>query len=111
MVVVFGNLGLLFEEVDLIDILVEWYFVLGVVVSFGYFIKDCMNIFGVDFEGVVLILDLNNMIGGLFCEIDLNCFGGGIFNFEVILNVLGDLNIMGLCVDFICLGNDFDIII
>lgn len=106
--VALGNPGLLPEEVDSIDISAEWYFAPGAVVSLGYFTKDRTNIFGVDFEGAALIPDPNNTTGGLSRETDPNCPGGGIFNPEVIPNVLGDPNTMGLCVDFTRPGNDPD---
>jgi hypothetical protein len=41
-------------------------------------------------------------------ETDPTCPGGGIFNPEVIPNVLGDPNSQGLCVDFTRPGNDPD---
>ncbi|MEL7042274.1 MAG: TonB-dependent receptor [Pseudomonadota bacterium] len=106
--VALGNPGLLPEEVDSIDISAEWYFAPGAVVSLGYFTKDRTNIFGVDFEGAALIPDPNNTTGGLSRETDPNCPGGGIFNPEVIPNVLGDPNSQGLCVDFTRPGNDPD---
>ncbi len=106
--VALGNPGLLPEEVDSIDVSAEWYFAPGAVVSLGYFTKDRTNIFGVDFEGAALIPDPNNTTGGLSRETDPNCPGGGIFNPEVIPNVLGDPNSMGLCVDFTRPGNDPD---
>lgn len=106
--VALGNPGLLPEEVDSIDISAEWYFAPSAVVSLGYFTKDRTNIFGVDFEGAALIPDPNNTTGGLSRETDPNCPGGGIFNPEVIPNVLGDPNTQGLCVDFTRPGNDPD---
>lgn len=106
--VALGNPGLLPEEVDSIDISAEWYFAPSAVVSLGYFTKDRTNIFGVDFEGAALIEDPTNTTGGLSRETDPTCPGGGIFNPEVIPNVLGDPNTMGLCVDFTRPGNDPD---
>ncbi|MEL7110775.1 MAG: TonB-dependent receptor [Pseudomonadota bacterium] len=106
--VALGNPGLLPEEVDSIDVSAEWYFAPGAVVSLGYFTKDRTNIFGTDFEGAALIEDPNNTTGGLSRETDPTCPGGGIFNPEVIPNVLGDPNTMGLCVDFTRPGNDPD---
>ena len=106
--VALGNPGLLPEEVDSIDISAEWYFAPGAVVSLGYFTKDRTNIFGVDFEGAALIPDPSNTTGGLSRETDPACPGGGIFNPEVIPNVLGDPNSQGLCVDFTQPGNDPD---
>ena len=106
--VALGNPGLLPEEVDSIDISAEWYFAPAAVVSIGYFTKDRTNIFGTDFEGALLIEDPNNTTGGLSRETDPSCPGGGIFNPEVIPNVLGDPNSQGLCVDFTQPGNDPD---
>ena len=106
--VALGNPGLLPEEVDSIDVAAEWYFAPGAVVSLGYFTKDRTNIFGTDFEGAALIPDPNNTTGGLSRETDPNCPGGGIFNPEVIPNVLGDPDTQGLCVDFTRPGNDPD---
>lgn len=106
--VALGNPGLLPEEVDSIDVSAEWYFAPGAVVSLGYFTKDRTNIFGVDFEGAALIADPNNTTGGFSRETDPTCPGGGIFNPEVIPNVLGDPNSQGLCVDFTRPGNDPD---
>jgi|GEM_PF-117430 len=102
-----GNPGLLPEEVDSIDITAEWYFAPGAVVSLGYFTKDRTNIFGQDFEGAAL-LPSTTTPGGLERETDPTCPGGGIFNPEVIPNVLGDPTTMGLCVDFTQPGNDPD---
>lgn len=107
-VVALGNPGLLPEEVDSIDISAEWYFAPSSVVSIGYFTKDRTNIFGVDFDGAALLPDPNNTTGGLSRETDPNCPGGGIFNPTVIPNVLGDPNVLGLCVDATRPGNDPD---
>lgn len=107
-VVALGNPGLLPEEVDSIDISAEWYFAPSSVVSIGYFTKDRTNIFGVDFDGAVLLPDPNNTTGGLSRETDPNCPGGGIFNPTVIPNVLGDPDTLGLCVDATRPGNDPD---
>ncbi len=100
-----GNPGLEPEEVDSFDISFEWYFAPSAVVSVGYFTKDRTNIFGVDFEGALLISD-PNVTGGLARETDPTCPGGGIFNPEVVPNVLGDPNQLGLCVDVTRPGND-----
>ncbi len=106
--VALGNPGLLPEEVDSIDLALEWYFAPRAVVSVGYFTKDRTNIFGVDFEGAALLPDPTNTTGGLSRETDPSCPGGGIFNPQVIPNVLGDPNTLGLCVDFTQPGNDPD---
>ena len=107
-VVALGNPGLQPEEVDSIDIAAEWYFAPSSVVSIGYFTKDRSNIFGVDFDGALLLDDPTNPNGGLSRETDPNCPGGGIFNPTVIPNVLGDPNTLGLCVDATRPGNDPD---
>ncbi len=104
-VVALGNPGLEPEEVDSIDLAVEWYFADSAVVSLGYFEKDRTNIFGIDFEGAALFEDPNST-SGLSRETDPSCPGGGIFNPIVIPNVLGDPDTMGLCVDFTIPGND-----
>ena len=104
-VVALGNPGLEPEEVESLDLSVEWYFAPSSVVSIGYFKKDRTNIFGVDFEGALLIPEPNNP-GGLARETDPSCPGGGIYNPNVIPNVLGDPTTMGLCVDLTRPGND-----
>lgn len=100
-----GNPGLRPEEVDSIDVSVEWYFAPSAVVSIGYFTKDRTDIFGQDFEGALLIPDPSS-VSGFSRETDSSCPGGGIYNPEVIPNVLGDPNRPGLCVDFTRPGND-----
>ncbi len=100
-----GNPGLEPEEVDSLDISVEWYFADAAVVSLGYFTKDRTNIFGSRFEGALLVPD-PSVPGGLARETDPTCPGGGIFNPIVIPNILGDPNTMGLCVDFTQPAND-----
>ena len=106
-VVALGNPGLEPEEVDSLDLAVEWYFAPAAVASIGYFRKERTNIFGVDFEGAALIPDPSNSFG-LSRETDPSCPGGGIFNPDVVPNVLGDPNRLGLCVDFTIPGNDPD---
>ncbi len=98
-----GNPGLEPEEVTSIDVSAEWYFAPAALVSVGWFTKDRTNIFGSDFEGALLISD---GAGGFVRETDPTCPGGGIFNPDVIPNVLGDPNTTGLCVDFSRPGND-----
>jgi TonB-dependent receptor len=100
-----GNPGLEPEEVDSIDISVEWYFADSAVVSIGYFTKDRTNIFGQVFEGALLVPSTTTP-GGLERETDPNCPGGGIYNPTVVPNILGDPNTVGLCVDFTIPGND-----
>ncbi len=106
-VVALGNPGLEPEEVDSFDISFEWYFAPSSVVSIGYFTKDRTNIFGIDFDGALLVNDPTTT-SGLARETDPNCPGGGIFNPTVIPNVLGDPNTVGLCVDATRPGNDPD---
>lgn len=100
-----GNPALVPEEVDSFDISADWYFAPAAVFSIGYFNKKRTNIFGQDFEGALLIDDPSTP-GGLARETDPNCPGGGIFNPDVIPNVLGDPSEPGLCVDFTQPGND-----
>ena len=106
-VVALGNPGLEPEEVDSFDLAVEWYFAPSSVISLGYFTKDRTNIFGVDFDGALLVNDPSTT-SGLARETDPSCPGGGIFNPTVIPNVLGDPNTVGLCVDVTRPGNDPD---
>jgi TonB-dependent receptor len=100
-----GNPGLEPEEVDSFDISAEWYFAPSAVVSVGYFSKDRTNIFGQDFEGALLIAD-DTSVSGFRRETDQSCPGGGIYNPQVVPNVLGDPAQLGMCVDFTQPGND-----
>ena len=63
-----------------------------------------------DFEGAALIDGPTPTgfvtPGGLTRETDPTCPGGGVFNPEVIPNVLGDPDQLGLCVDFSQPAND-----
>ena len=102
--VALGNPGLEPEEVDSLDLGVEWYFAESAVFSVAYFKKDRTNIFGQDFEGALLIPDPNT--GGFLRETDPSCPGGGFYNPIVVPNVLGDPNTTGLCVDKSTPGND-----
>ncbi len=104
-VVALGNPGLEPEEVDSLDIAFEWYFADNAVASIGYFRKERTNIFGIDFEGALLVADPTTT-SGFARETDPSCPGGGIFNPEVIPNVLGDPTQPGLCVDLTRPGND-----
>ena len=104
-VVALGNPGLEPEEVDSIDLSFEWYFAPAAVASVGFFRKERTNIFGVDFDGALLVEDPTTT-SGLARETDPTCPGGGIFNPTVIPNVLGDPNTVGLCVDLTRPGND-----
>ncbi|MBV1909613.1 MAG: TonB-dependent receptor [Kangiellaceae bacterium] len=102
--VALGNPGLEPEEVDSLDLGVEWYFAEAAVFSVGYFKKDRTNIFGSDFEGALLVADDTPF--GFHRETDPSCPGGGFYNPDVIPNVLGDPNTTGLCVDKSTPGND-----
>ena len=104
-VVALGNPGLEPEEVDSIDLSVEWYFAPAAVVSVGYFRKERTNIFGIDFEGAALHPD-PTVPGGFARETDPTCPGGGIYNPIVVPNILGDPEQLGMCVDFTIPGND-----
>lgn len=104
-VVQLGNPGLVPEEVDSFDIAAEWYFAPAAVASIGYFKKKRTDIFGIDFEGALLVNDPNSP-SGLGRETDPTCPGGGIFNPDVRPQVLGDPDTQGLCVDFTRPGND-----
>ena len=104
-VVALGNPGLEPEEVESFDISAEWYFAEAAVVSIGYFTKDRTNIFGIDFEGA-LLLDDPTTPSGLARETNPSCPGGGIYNPEVVPNILGDPTMLGLCVDLTRPGND-----
>ena len=103
--VALGNPGLVPEQVDSIDVSFEWYFAPSAVISIGYFQKDRTNLFVQDFEGALLVPDATTPTG-FARETDPNCPGGGVFNPEVVPNVLGDPNTLGLCVDFTQPGND-----
>jgi TonB-dependent receptor len=101
-----GNPSLQPEEVDSFDISAEWYFAPSAVASIGYFSKDRTNIFGQDFEGALLTASDQFFPDGYVRETNPSCPGGGVFNPEVIPNVLGDPGNTGLCVDFTQPGND-----
>jgi TonB-dependent receptor len=100
-----GNPSLEPQEVDSIDLSVEWYFADAAVVSLGYFTKDRTNLFGSIFDGALLVDDPSTT-SGLARETDPACPGGGIWNPTVIPNVLGDPNTVGLCVDYQTFAND-----
>ena len=100
-----GNPNLKPEEVDSLDLAVEWYFAESALVSLGYFTKDRTDIIGQVFEGALLVNDPTST-SGLARETDPSCPGGGIWNPTVIPNVLGDPNTLGLCVDYQTWTND-----
>ncbi len=100
-----GNPNLKPEEVDSLDFAVEWYFAESALVSLGYFTKDRTDIIGQVFEGALLVNDPTST-SGLARETDPSCPGGGIWNPTVIPNVLGDPNVLGLCVDYQTWTND-----
>ena len=94
-----GNPGLEPEEVDSLDISVEWYFAPSAVASIGYFRKERTNVFATQLNSAPL--DANG-----FRSNDPSCPGGGFFNPMVVPNVLGDPNTTGLCVDTTTSVND-----
>ena len=100
-----GNPNLKPEEVDSLDFAVEWYFAESALLSLGYFTKDRTDIIGQVFEGALLVNDPTST-SGLARETDPSCPGGGIWNPTVIPNVLGDPNVLGLCVDYQTWTND-----
>ena len=100
-----GNPNLKPEEVDSLDLAVEWYFAESALVSLGYFTKDRTDIIGQVFEGALLVNDPTST-SGLARETNPSCPGGGIWNPTVIPNVLGDPNTLGLCVDYRTWTND-----
>lgn len=108
--VTFGNPSLLPEDLRSIDVSVDWFFAPAAVLSVGYFNKRRTNLFGNDFEGAAIINGPTQegflTTGGLARETDPTCPGGGIFNPEVVPNVLGNPDQLGLCVDFQQPGND-----
>ncbi|MEO0365942.1 MAG: TonB-dependent receptor [Pseudomonadota bacterium] len=102
-----GNPNLQPEEVNSYDLAFEWYFAESSIASAGIFYKQRTNIFGDLFDGALLFEDPSTT-SGLARETDPSCPGGGIFNPNVIPNVLGDDMTMGLCVDFETPINDAD---
>ncbi|MEM1380196.1 MAG: TonB-dependent receptor [Pseudomonadota bacterium] len=100
-----GNPELVPEQVDSIDLSLEWYFAPASVISVGYFRKERTDIFGTLFDGA-LLRPSTTTTGGLERETDPTCPGGGIFNPDVIPNQLGDPDTRGLCVDFTQPTND-----
>ncbi|MGI9221334.1 MAG: TonB-dependent receptor [Woeseiaceae bacterium] len=108
-VVELGNPGLEPEEVDSLDLSVEWYFAPSAVASVGYFRKERTNIFGNRFEGAVIRTGPTDegfvTTGGLSRETNPPCTTG-IFNPAVVPNQLGDPDRTGMCVDFLIPGND-----
>ena len=98
-----GNPSLSPETVDSFDVGFEWYFAPASVLSIGFFDKSRTNIFSNESSFAELIEGPNEVgftgTGGFSREINPECPGGGIFNPEVIPNVLGDPQTTGLCVD------------
>ena len=97
-VVEFGNPDLIPEEVDSLDLAVEWYFAPQAVASIGYFRKERTDVFGTFTDGAALSPS-TVATSGFERETDPLCPGGGIFNAEIEPNVLGDPNVNGLCAD------------
>lgn len=104
-VVALGNPGLEPEEVESFDISADWYFAPAAILSVGWFEKKRTNIFGIDFDGALLV-DSATTTAGLARETNPACPGGGIWNPTVVPNQFGDPNSLGLCVDVTRPGND-----
>ncbi len=100
-----GNPSLQPEEVESLDLGVEWYFDDGAMVSLAYFTKDRTDLHSSVFDGALLVPD-PTLPGGLARETDPSCPGGGIWNPLVIPNILGDPTTTGLCVDYETFAND-----
>ncbi|WP_049722939.1 TonB-dependent receptor [Gilvimarinus polysaccharolyticus] len=100
-----GNSNLEPEEVDSLDLSVEWYFAPSAVASVAFFKKDRSNIITTIFNGAPLT-ESTTTVGGLERSNDPSCPGGGVWNPTVIPNTLGDPNTVGLCVDSSQRGND-----
>jgi len=105
-----GNINLVPEIVDSIDVSVDWYFAPSSVLSIGFFEKDRTNLFVSETDPAALFAGPTAAgfvtTSGFSRETDPLCPGGGIFNPEVEPNVLGDPDLDGLCVDFAQLVND-----
>lgn len=102
-----GNPGLEPEEVDSLDLSVEWYFAEAAIVSVGYFEKERTNIFGTDFEGAKLYPSTTTT-GGLERDATAPCEDGGFYNPIAEANQLGAPGQVGMCVDQTMPGNDSD---
>ncbi len=105
-----GNPNLQPETVDSFDVGFDWYFAPSSVFSVNFFEKNRTNIFSSD-QSFAALIPGPTATGfvttqGSAREIDPACPGGGIFNPEVIPNVLGDPNLPGLCVDLVQPVND-----
>jgi len=105
-----GNPGLEPETVDSFDVSFEWYFAPSSVFSVGFFEKNRTNLLSTDSNFALLVNGPNEQgflpTGGFSRETNPACPGGGIFNPEVVPNVLGDPDTTGLCVDFTIPTND-----
>ncbi|MGI9287681.1 MAG: TonB-dependent receptor domain-containing protein, partial [Pseudomonadales bacterium] len=100
-----GNPNLEPEEVDSLDLSVEWYFADAAVASIGYFRKERTNLFATTLESAAVFPDPTTP-SGTARETNPSCPGGGIYNPAVQPNVLGDPTTVGLCVDFETNVND-----
>ncbi|MEP6343403.1 MAG: TonB-dependent receptor [Maricaulaceae bacterium] len=105
-----GNPALQPETVDSIDFGLDWYFAPSSVFSVNVFEKTRTNIFSLE-QSFAALIDGPTATGfvttqGAAREIDPTCPGGGIFNPEVVPNVLGDPELLGLCVDSTQVEND-----
>jgi len=107
-----GNPELQPETVDSFDIGFDYYFAQSSVFSVNFFEKNRTNIFSNEdsfaqlFEQTVPFSDGSFAPGNLVRDTDPACASGGIFNPEVVPNVLGDPNTLGLCVDLTQPVND-----
>ena len=107
-----GNPALQPETVDSFDVGFDWYFAPSSVFSVNFFEKNRTNIFSSEDSFAQLVTQTAAFPDGSFApgmlvrETDPTCPGGGIFNPEVVPNVLGDPNTTGLCVDLTQPVND-----
>lgn len=105
-----GNPNLQPQTVDSFDVSFEWYFAPASVISVGFFEKNRTNIFVSETSPALLVdgpaPDGFLTPGGFSRETDPSCPGGGIFNPQVVPNVLGNPEILGLCVDLSQIVND-----
>jgi TonB-dependent receptor len=101
-----GNPGLEPEEVDSLDLSVEWYFAPAALASVGYFKKERTNIFGSAFEGAKLYPSSTTTGGLARDQVGPVCEDGGFWNPIAEANQLGDPSITGMCVDQSMPAND-----
>ena len=100
-----GNPNLQPETVDSFDVGFDWYFAPASVFSVNFFEKNRTNIFSSEDSFAQLFTQTAPFSDGSFApgllirDTNPACPDGGIFNPEVVPNVLGDPNSTGLCVD------------